>query len=269
MQIHVILSISESRQACGIAMIESIASSEVQVHVLWRGLPNLEFQSKSNVHSYFLKEASLSRSRNFLISSALDLKLIGDSDVICFADDDGLWPEDLAQRILRSFSEPIEWALGIYGPSVDEVDRKRFPPTNQDTQSIEEILSRSSSLGLYVRGNLIKKAGRFDENLGLGAEIGVGEDTEYAVRLFHLATKSPYDPILIQFHPYGSQNLSSRLTASIRLICYLAGKYSLPKYPVIRRILSLILRRKINLKTITKLPADFWLGHHNRFSHPW
>lgn len=253
MNIHVFLTIGPNRLESGIRMLQSIDDPLVFKHVLWREFtepPKLEYKTYFPETS---ESVSLSRARNILILNALNNNLIKDEDVVCFADDDGLWPQEHSILIRSVFESKILWAIGTYGPGHEEIDQRRFPPEIEENISIETILLRTSSLGLYVRGSALKRVGKFNEYLGVGSTIESGEDTEYAIRLFFLTQESTYHPELFQYHEYGRETNFKRQEASFLFLWYLYFNYSIPFFNPFRRTLSLFLRGKVPLKSIQKI----------------
>lgn len=45
---------------------------------------------------------------------------------------------------------------------------------------------------MFLRASLAAQLGHFDETLGLGTPAGSGEDTDYAMRAWHMARRTLY-----------------------------------------------------------------------------
>lgn len=238
-------------------MIESISHPSVFTHVLWRDCDPFSNRKDSQYIELRGSQMSLSRARNVLISNALEAELIEDDDVVCFADDDGLWPLELPTNILKVFNSDLYWALGVYFPLTRNLDQSRFPSFAQNQINHEDILMRASSLGLYMKGIALKQIGKFNEYLGIGGTIHSGEDTEYALRLHFKYRDSNYNPSLFQYHEYGSELNSQRIESSLRLIWYLYFMNFVPISNPLRRTISLMVKRKTKIITFRLIYTDW------------
>jgi hypothetical protein len=245
--IHCLLIIGKNRYESGLRMIESADNEQVKIYVIWRGFAKLPAMSGLR-RPYFetvLTNCSVSQGRNILLGVLLKDDLVSNQDVVCFADDDGLWPSDLIPNLKTVFDNNISWALGIYGP-LNSIDKKRFPPQPCKSLSLGKLIKRSSSLGIYSTIGLVRKIGLFDENLGLGSAISIGEDTDYILRLHFESNTIFYCPTLVQIHSYENVRLNSRELHAMDFYLHLRKK----GYPVgflfLRRSLSLLVKGKIN-----------------------
>lgn len=236
--IHCLITIGSNRILEGRNMLKSVAPQYVKVHLLLRGNELKDSPILENVETQLWTEsASLSEARNILIAELQKNDLVRLDDIVCFSDDDGCWQENFHERIYSAFSNDEKLVIGGYFPSEFERDTNRFPRVNHPSLSLDQILKMTSSLGIYMRGELFLKVGFFNENLGLGGEIPVGEDTEFCVRAFKISKQASYDQNLMQIHNYGSHE--SRKEASISLIWFLVSRDL--------RILPLAFRRIIGV----------------------
>ncbi len=239
------------RHQSGLKMIDSAANEQVKVYVIWRGyevVPTMP-QLKRPYYELVLANCSVSHGRNLLLRKILNDSSVSEGDIVCLADDDGIWPTDLVSNVLATFNDKIPWALGIYGP-IDSIDRKRFPPDARDSLSLSELIRRSSSLGIYATVKLIRKVGSFDESLGLGSKISIGEDTDFILRLALESKSSFYRPNLIQIHSYGNVTLNSRRVHSLDLYRHLRIKGFPIERVYLRRSLSLLLKGELSPKEL-------------------
>ncbi len=55
---------------------------------------------------------------------------------------------------------------------------------------LQQVISRASSNTIFVRQRIFPQLAPFDEELGVGARLNGGEDTEYAIRAFYAARKT-------------------------------------------------------------------------------
>lgn len=242
-------------------MINSIKDPGVKLYVIWRGFDSTpEF---SGMHRLYFQQnvdaCSVSEGRNILLRKLLSEKNTSDLDVVCFADDDGLWPDNLPKAIRSVFEETIPWALGTYGPC-NKIDTRRFPVKSSDFLSLKELITRGSSLGIYSTLGLIKTVGFFDESIGLGTQISIGEDTDFIIRLASASSTSPYRPKLCQIHQYGTENSNIRSIDSLELYLHLKRKGILLISIYLHRIIGLYTRGSISFIDIAKylLRWFFW-----------
>jgi GT2 family glycosyltransferase len=59
-----------------------------------------------------------------------------------------------------------------------------------------------SSNNVFLRAEVVRAVGCFDERFGLGASYGAGEDSDYVLRALREGYVGTYDPLLIVLHPY-------------------------------------------------------------------
>ena len=252
MIIHCILTVGIDRAEQGMQMIESLQGQDVDLHVLWRGFggisPKMPFVPTTELH---INQASLSRSRNILLENLFSANNIESKDVICFADDDGLWPADLAKNIRQIFDQELNWAIGCFGPSIELMNLRRFPAADSKLTSVEQLLRKAASINLYIRANIVKEIGKFDEGLGVGTETPIGEDVEYAVRVYNLLSNAPYFYQLRQIHPYKESNKSRTHQLNLVLLLVIQMRYGGVLFPLCKKIIRLFLedsKELLNLK---------------------
>jgi GT2 family glycosyltransferase len=127
-------------------------------------------------------------------------------DYVAFVDDDLLYPDGLLARVALLFEQGADTALvaGAYGPTVDTVDRERFPDQRK-TLGPDDALQHFCSGGMYLRADVVAKIGWFDERFGVGGRFGSGEDADYGLRALNVGT-ALYDPGLIAIHEYKAAN---------------------------------------------------------------
>lgn len=228
MAIFAILTIGQDRMQSGIRCINSLLEDGVKVAVLWRDeASKIQLGQHDVILELWAERSGLSTARNKLLSELLLKNILENNDIVCFADDDGLWPSGMAHTVQSIFETGIPWALGTYGASEGSVDRNRFPTVTEDL-SIRKICDRASSLGLYFRVDALKRVGKFAEDLGVGSALPVAEDTEYALRARRVLGCAPYRHQLVQIHAYASKRRPDRIAPSLAFL----ARYSLT-YPII------------------------------------
>jgi GT2 family glycosyltransferase len=138
----------------------------------------------------------LSRARNAGLAR-IEAPLIG------FPDDDCLYPPDLLERVARRFSED-PGLDGLCGrpAAVDGRTAGRWP-SEPARITADTVWHTAISHTIFVRRELVRQVGRFDESLGLGAGTpwSSGEEIDYLVRALRLGARIEYDPSLVVTHP--------------------------------------------------------------------
>ena len=256
--IHCLLIVGPDRFSSAMRMLKSIDDVQVKVYVLWRGYDSIPILANVD-KPYFetvLPACSVSAGRNRLLVEVLRDEFVPETDIVCLADDDGYWSEDLTSQIISTFEERIPWALGIYGPETG-IDRERFSDIPNDSLSLKQLIRRGSSLGIYSTVGLIRKVGFFDESLGLGTSIPIGEDTDFIIRLARGASSSHYRPNLLQWHPYANVFKKSRMIDSLNLFLHFRSKgYSVGTI-YLQRVFGLLLRNVLSPQDALKYLAKW------------
>ncbi len=251
---HCLVTIGPDRLDTGLVLLESGIQQGILMHVLWRENckpGNLAFCLETDLQ--IDSSLPLSKARNLLLRELFESGKVNDSDVVFLGDDDGVFPLNLKENIDKVFMDiNVSWALGRYTPSMTSVNLARFPNYQIDSLSQTQILRMASSLGIYSRIGLMKIVGFFDENIGIGTDVLVGEDTDYVFRLKKASRQAIYYPNLVQFHPY---KLSSKdlVVARVKFLAYLKTKDNFFVFPFIRFIISSLIRRRLSFREMWKI----------------
>ncbi|HEY3113548.1 MAG TPA: glycosyltransferase family 2 protein [Gemmatimonadaceae bacterium] len=144
--------------------------------------------------------AGLSRARNAALEYAR-------GDVIAFPDDDCIYPSGLLHS-LAFHLQRYPGLGGIVGCPVSETTGRRLRgysarPAELTTRNVWRLCS---SIGLFLRSNVVEMVGDFDETLGVGAGTpwGAAEDRDYPLRALDLGVRLQYDPTVQVLHPSGN-----------------------------------------------------------------
>lgn len=252
MKIHCLIVVGNQSLTNAIHAISILNKNGILVHVLWReGSKPRSFQIHTETEIQVPK-ISLSKARNLLLTSMKNCSSLEENDVICLVDDDGTIPDHFSENIMLVFADyRMKWALGCYLPIDQKLDTTRFPQIQIRKCSRKEILRISSSHGLYVRYGVLKSVGFFDENLGVGARIGVGEDTEMSLRLRDFTGEAPYFPILVAHHPYKPEKYSPE--EKFQFLAYLALRDFKMYFSLIRYMLRIIMLERVSFILCVKL----------------
>ncbi len=138
----------------------------------------------------------LSRARN------LGLRAIT-GEVVCFPDDDCWYPEDLLDRTNQLLTNHPKWQ-GLIGDSVDQTGKPTLPWRDRKG-SLTRSMSwrRAISYAIFLRSEVIREVGGFDEALGVGSgrPWGSGEDNDLVLRALGAGFRVQYDPSVQVHHP--------------------------------------------------------------------
>ncbi|MEL6978599.1 MAG: glycosyltransferase family A protein [Pseudomonadota bacterium] len=124
------------------------------------------------------EKMSLSKARNRLL--AQHLAAVDDEDIVAFPDDDAWYPPGFVAHLRALFEErpTLDFYFCHYASE---------PDAAQSSRSVEpdvgQVLRFASSNTIFARGGAVRAVGGFDEDLGVGAPLGGGEDTDFALRL--------------------------------------------------------------------------------------
>ncbi len=172
------------------------------------------------------------------LSHARNAALDGiEADVVAFPDDDCVYLEGTLERVARRFAaDPELW--GITGRAEDEHGASS-PSWKPDAAVLtdDNLWNRAISFTIFVRQDLVRQVGKFDERLGVGSPEpwSSGEEIDYLVRAVRLGARVEYDPTLVIRHDVRENDgpLGARDGASVG---YLLRKHAYPTRVVARML---------------------------------
>lgn len=175
-------------------------------------------------------QPGISRARNLGLARVA-------ADVVAFPDDDCVYPDDLLERVARTFATRPELD-GLAGRVVDS--RGESAPTwNLEPALLERdnLWNRVNSAALFLRRDVVDLVGDFDERLGLGSgeRWSSSEEVDYLVRALDHGARFAYDPELVVVHPVAvlDARLGFRDGASVG---YVLRKHGYPARVVARML---------------------------------
>jgi GT2 family glycosyltransferase len=140
----------------------------------------------------------LSRARNVALEHAT-------GDIIAFPDDDCIYPPDLLEQVVAALGReaPIEGIAILPQDSEGAVFPRLHRKRGELTQA--NVFRRCVSIGLFVRSELVRRTGTFNEALGLGAgtQWASAEDVDYPLRALLAGCRIEYRPDIRVIHPIG------------------------------------------------------------------
>jgi len=124
-----------------------------------------------------------------------------DGDIVGFPDDDCEYEKDTLEKVVAFFKENKD--KRIY--SCRTLERGKDYGTgimleNNDELKVDNIDMTVKSITFFVNYSL-EDITLFDENLGVGAYFGSGEETDYVLTLLHKGFKGNYFADDIIYHP--------------------------------------------------------------------
>ncbi|MEZ5817783.1 MAG: glycosyltransferase [Hyphomicrobiaceae bacterium] len=192
---------------------------------------------------------SLSAARNIMLDHARRSGLLSPDILVGFPDDDCWYPSTFLGRLVSEFERDAE--LGLLFTRVSLTPVEIWPRSSMRVATPTDVLRRSNSNSLFLRGAVVAAIGGFDETLGLGTPNGSGEDTDYGLRASFAAPRTVYvDQDLVGHHEgdlasktkYFSGNLvvaSRYATRHPKLFFEFARKIAVGAYLVLRRRLKM------------------------------
>lgn len=141
-------------------------------------------------------EIGISRARNDGIP-------IAGGDLIGFPDDDCWYTADLLERVSKYFQDQPN-IDGILGRIIDSEGDNSTKFASQPGKILKlNVWERANTNSMFLRSNVVRDVGDFDENLGPGAPTGLysSDDVDYAIRCVEKGYDLYYDPDITVFHP--------------------------------------------------------------------
>ncbi len=154
-----------------------------------------DFEDRLEVRR-LVSKAGLSRARNVGLGAIT-------GEVVCFPDDDCLYPEDVLQRVNQLLTDNPGWQ-GLIGDSVDAGGQPTLPWRDRGGRLTPPMSwRRAISYAIFLRSAVIRETGGFDEALGLGSGTpwGSGEDNDLVLRALKAGCHVQYDPKIQVYHP--------------------------------------------------------------------
>jgi GT2 family glycosyltransferase len=196
---------------------------------------------------------SASRARNLGLEYATRHGLLAGLAIVAFPDDDARFPDGMLIDVATALQGASAMVCVPYAPDAHSVNRKRFPPAEQQlTPALVMRVACTSNVFLWT--NVVRRLGGFDERFGLGARYGSSEDTDYVLRALAQGFSGVYHPQLLVEHPYKPHRPGEYYVGNVAVL----AKHSLGGgTPVLlaRRLasgLAHVLSRKIALREYTR-----------------
>lgn len=142
---------------------------------------------------------SLSAARNRMIERATASGLVAESTVVGFPDDDCWYPAGVLEHVIRAFER--EPRLDLWFSRYSSTPAPLIGISQSaNAAGPRDVVRNASSNTMFVRGRIVRQGVAFDEALGVGTQVGGGEDTEFALRAHLRGGLSLYLPAEVIGH---------------------------------------------------------------------
>jgi GT2 family glycosyltransferase len=176
------------------------------------------------------------------------------ADLVTFPDDDCTYPQDLLERVATRFVRHPELD-GLTGRTGD-ADGRFAPNWSRDPGLVtrKTVWHRANSTSMFLRSELVRRVGFFDESLGLGSGTprSSSEEIDYLIRAIGVGARLEYDPSFVVRHalrsPAGER---ARARANGLSVGYLLRKHGYPA-----RFVARMLARPLGGAAVSLLHGD-------------
>ena len=127
---------------------------------------------------------------------------IASNCLVAFADDDCWYSAGLTDAISNAFKgDDLDClCVNVFDPERNKYLGNR--PTDRRRVGLSNIFSLPISVGIFVKSDFILQHGiMFDEEYGIGASYGSGEETEFLYRMVIAGARIRYFGDLLVYHP--------------------------------------------------------------------
>ena len=139
----------------------------------------------------------LSKARNYGIS-------IATGEYICLTDDDACYDIDYLSMLKGYYEKEPNWIIS--GHMWDAVNKREFIDYSRiregEPLSVRDIIRKCPSPAITFPKCIVQEIEGFDENFGVGAKYGAGEETDFLLRAFWIKYDVIYcEDVRVQ-HPH-------------------------------------------------------------------
>jgi glycosyltransferase involved in cell wall biosynthesis len=155
----------------------------------------LQYKDKIDLKYIHSDKKGLSLNRNIGLENC-------DGDIIAFPDDDCEYEPNTLERVFRFFTANPNYVFYTCNTKDRNSKNKILQSKRENTDiSIYNIMRTGISFTIFVLADRIK-AFRFDEQLGVGAEYGSGEESDLLLYLLKNNNRGLYNADTYIYHPY-------------------------------------------------------------------
>lgn len=161
----------------------------------------------------------LSRARNIGLRMA-------SGKIIAFPDDD-CWYSGRVISTVRSYFKTHPQIAILSGPYSEPGRTNPAFPSHSLSLNLNNFIGKTSSVGLFINTTaLLEPVIYFDERIGAGTDMPVGEETDLVMRLLFQGAQAQYEPDILVYHAIYREKSSSAISyvAMKRAFWYIIGK---------------------------------------------
>lgn len=182
---------------------------------------------------HIFAQKGLSRARNE------GLKLVESDSIVCFPDDDCIYPETLLGEVASIISNDID---GFSCRVLDFNLKPTFGRFDKIKGFINKrsVWTRACSITFFLKYD---KEIRFDENIGAGSNTpwGSGEETDYLLNYLKKGARIFYDPSFYVLHPKQEVHDHNKLYKYSLGTGYVLRKHSYSLWQIFTKLLRPVL----------------------------
>lgn len=154
------------------------------------------FESENIVYKH-VEFCGLSRARNAALRLAT-------GDYICLTDDDAYYHQDYLVNLVKHFQKCDSTIIsGYMWNAVENIDFIDYSKLKIDRSlSTRQIIRKCPSPAITFPKKIVDEIGMFDEDFGVGAKYGAGEETDFLLRAFWHGYNTIYYRDIKVDHPH-------------------------------------------------------------------
>lgn len=203
-------------------------------------------------------QTGISNSRNQLLLNATgDICIIGDDDLV--------YRENYNNHILKAYQDYPHADIIVYRFSEDATKDTRVQFRRPRRLNIFNISKVASVEITFKRSSILKAGIQFDTLLGLGAELGFGEENAFLADALRKGLAIQYVPITIC---HSIPEISRQKQANGYDKTYFQNKGAVfcriyGKYWILFAFAFVILKSNTTFKSVNCIKALYWISHGN------
>ena len=154
------------------------------------------FNSKQ-IKYYRVGFHGLSKARNYALERC-------SGDFVCLTDDDAYYSKDYLSALKKHFEDnPNSIISGYMWNAVENIDFIDYSKLKIDRSlSTRQIIRNCPSPAITFPKKIVDEIGMFDEDFGVGAKYGAGEETDFLLRAFWHGYNTIYYRDIKVDHPH-------------------------------------------------------------------
>ncbi|MEK9139128.1 MAG: glycosyltransferase, partial [Bacteroidota bacterium] len=130
-------------------------------------------------------------------------------EILGFPDDDCYYDPNTVEEVLRGFRTCEQSVAGVSGLWMDTISRRpALGGRRRRHATIINIWSSITNITMFLRSDVVRKVGGYDEQFGLGSgSFEGGEETDLALKIFGAGKHILFTPDVRIWHPQDRHDL--------------------------------------------------------------